>query len=157
MNPVSISETETFLYLNPESPNSEFIIYYHNINDEDSVLMLDFTMSQDAARVNPFNKKDMTQLVFSADTINNTYVQSMAGYKTVIEVQNLDSIKNTLKGKAINRVNLSFEIDASDTANFSPHKRMYLVRVDEDGKDFFLTDYILEGEDQAIHIGVFFL
>jgi len=71
----------------------------------------------------------------------------MAGYKTVIEIQHLDTLKTFFKNKAINRVNLSFELDGSDTADFSPHGRMYLVRVDEQGKDYFLIDYILEGEE----------
>jgi len=109
-------------------------------------------LAGDVARVNLFNEKNMTQLVGGADTTNNTYVQSMAGYKTVIEVQSLDSIKEALKNKAVNRVNLEFELDDYDTAEYAPHNRMYLVRVDEDGKDYFLTDYIIEGEE---HFGGF--
>ena len=89
----------------------------------------------------------MSQLSQQADISTNTYVQSMAGYKTVIEVEHLDTLKTFFKNKAINRVNLSFELDGLDTADFSPHGRMYLVRVDKEGKDYFLTDYIVEGED----------
>jgi hypothetical protein len=70
----------------------------------------------------------------------------MAGHKTVIEIQHLDTLKTFFKDKAINRVNLSFELEGTDTA-YSPHGRMYLVRVDNEGKDYFLTDYIVEGED----------
>ncbi len=137
-------------YLSPTSSNSKLMIYYHSTNVDS--LSLDFSLAGDAARVNLFNEKNMSQLIAGADTANNTYVQSMAGYKTVIEVQNLDSIKDVLKNKAVNRVNLEFELDGSDTAEYAPHKRMYLVRVDEDGKDYFLTDYIIEGEE---HFGGF--
>ena len=132
-------------YLSPTSNNSKLTVYYHSTNVDS--LLLEFLLSGDAARINIFNDKSLMQ-----EDPNFTYVQSMAGQKTVIEVQNLDSIKNTLKGKAINRVNLRFELDGSDTAEYSPHNRMYLVRVDEDEKDFFLTDYIIEGEE---HFGGF--
>ena len=132
-------------YLSPTSSNSQLRVYYHSTNVDS--LSLDFSFSGDAARINIFNDKNLMQ-----EDPNFTYVQSMAGQKTIIEVQNLDSIKDVLKGKAINRVNLCFELDGSDTAGYSPHNRMYLVRVDQDDKDFFLTDYIIEGEE---HFGGF--
>ncbi|MBC8266945.1 MAG: DUF4270 family protein [Flavobacteriales bacterium] len=141
------SWNNTILYLNPTGTNSKMSIYYHNINDADSVLSLDFSLSGDAARVNLFNDKDMSQLLQQADTSTNTYVQSMAGYKTVIEIQHLDTLKTFFKNKAINRVNLSFELDGTDTMNYSAHNKLFLVRVDENGKDFFLSDLILEGEE----------
>jgi len=62
-------------------------------------------------------------------------------------VQKLDTLKSFFKNKAINRVNLSFDLDGLDTADFPPHSKMFLVRVDNDGKDFFLSDYIVEGEE----------
>jgi hypothetical protein len=131
-------------YFSPTSANSKLSIYYHSTNVDS--LSLDFSLSGDAARINLF-EKDTSYLFNQADTSINTYVQSMAGYKTVIEVEHLDTLKTFFKNKAINRVNLSFELDGLETADFPPHGRMYLVRVDNDGKDFFLTDYIVEGED----------
>ena len=132
-------------YFSPTSANSSLSIYYHSTNVDS--LSLEFSFSGDAARVNLFIEKNMSQLLQQADTSINTYVQSMAGYKTVIEVEHLDTLKTFFKNKAINRVNLSFELDGLDTADFSPHGRMYLVRVDEQGKDYFLIDYIVEGEE----------
>jgi hypothetical protein len=140
----------TIAYLSPTSSNSKLTVYYHSTNVDG--LSLDFSLSGDAASVNLFNEKNMPQLVEGADTANNTYVQSMAGYKTVIEVQHLDTLKTFFKNKAINRVNLDFELDGTQIAEYAPHNRMYLVRVDEDGKDYFLTDYIIEGEG---HFGGF--
>jgi len=131
-------------YLSPISANSKLSIYYHSTNVDS--LSLDFSLIGDATRINLF-EKDTSYLFNQADTSTNTYVQSMAGHKTVIEIQHLDTLKTFFKDKAINRVNLSFELDGTDTADFPPHGRMYLVRVDNEGKDYFLTDYIVEGED----------
>ena len=135
----------SIIYLNPFTVNTKLTVYYHSINSDS--LSLDFSISADAARVNLFNEKDITQLVQQADTSQNTYIQSMASYKTVVEIENLDSIKTVFKNKAINKVNLNFELDGTDTADYAPHYRMYLVRVDKEGKDYFLTDYIAEGEE----------
>ena len=133
------------IYFSPSAANTKLTIYYQSTNVDS--LSLDFSLSADAARVNLFNEKDIAQLVQQADTSTNTYVQSMAGYKTVVEIENLDSLKTIFKNKAINKINLNFELDGTDTSNYAPHHRMYLVRVDNEGKDYFLTDYIVEGEE----------
>ncbi len=133
------------IYFSPSAANTKLTIYYQSTNVDS--LSLDFSLLADAARVNLFNEKDIAQLVQQADTSTNTYVQSMAGYKTVVEIENLDSLKTIFKNKAINKVNLNFELDGTDTSNYAPHHRMYLVRVDNEGKDYFLTDYIVEGEE----------
>ena len=135
------AQNGAIVYFNPSATNTKLSIYYHSTNIDS--LSIDFSLSGDAARINIFKHKALLQ----EDTAF-TYVQSMAGHKTVVEVENLDTLKNFFKTKAINRVNLSFELDGSDTADYSPHGRMYLVRVDNDGKDYFLSDYIIEGEDQ---------
>ena len=135
----------SILYFNPFAENTKLTVYYHSINSDS--LSLDFSISADAARVNLFNEKDIAQLIQQADTSQNTYIQSMASYKTVVEIENLDSIKTVFKNKAINKVNLNFELDGTDTTDYAPHYRMYLVRVDKEGKDYFLTDYIVEGEE----------
>ena len=126
----------SIIYFNPFAENTKLTVYYHSINSDS--LSLDFSISADSARVNLFNEKDITQLVQQADTSQNTYIQSMASYKTVVEIENLDSIKTVFKNKAINKVNLNFELDGTDTADYAPHYRMYLVRVDKEGKDYFL-------------------
>ena len=135
------SQNGTIVYFNPYAVNTKLSVYYHSTNVDS--LSVDFSLSGDAARINIFNDKS---LLFEDTAF--TYVQSMAGHKTVIEVKNLDTLKTFFKRKAINRVNVSFELNDSDTADYSPHGRMYLVRVDNEGKDYFLSDYIIEGEDQ---------
>ena len=142
---IANTDGRSIVYFSPTSANSKLSIYYQSTNVDS--LSLDFSLSADAARVNLFNEKDMSQLLQQADTSDNTYVQSMAGYKTVVEVEHLNTLKTFFKNKAINRVNLSFELDGYDPAYYVPHHRMYLVRVDDEGKDYFLTDYIIEGEE----------
>ena len=141
------AQNGAIVYINPSAANTKLSVYYHSLNIDS--LSLDFSLSGDAARINVFNKKNMSQLV-NIDTTNFTYIQSLGRYKTLVEVINLDTLKAFFEGKAINRVNLSFELYGADTSDFSPHEKMYLVRVDKDGKDFFLIDYISEGE---VHFG----
>ena len=75
------------MYFSPTSTNSKLSIHYHSTNVDS--LSLDFSLSGDAARVN-FFEKDTSYF----NTSINTYVQSMAGYKTVIETQHLDTLKS---------------------------------------------------------------
>jgi hypothetical protein len=119
-------------YFSPTSANSKLSIYYHSTNVDS--LSLDFSLTGDAARINIFNEKDMSQLLQQADTSINTYVQSMAGYKTVIEIQHLDTLKSFFENKVINRVNLSFELDGEDTADFPPHGKLHLRILDTEEK-----------------------
>ena len=139
---VSCDEDEnTMLYLNPDGSNSYLKIYYHN-EDSDS-LSLDFELGGDAARINLFNSKPLENLVQEDDKI---YIQSLAGYKATIAVNNTDSIKAMLAGKAINKVTMTFDVEQGSTDEYAAHDKLFLVRVDEDGKNVFLTDYTIEGE-----------
>ena len=139
---VSCDEDEnTMLYLNHDGSNSYLKIYYHN-EDSDS-LSLDFELGGDAARINLFNSKPLENLVQEDDKI---YIQSLAGYKATIAVNNTDSIKAMLAGKAINKVTMTFDVEQGSTDEYAAHDKLFLVRVDEDGKNVFLTDYTIEGE-----------
>jgi len=135
----------TIVYLDPFSSNTKLTVYYHSTNLDS--LSLDFTISGDAARINLFNDKDIDKLIQLTDTSSHIYVQSMAGYKTLIQIENLDSIKSVFNNKVINRATLDFEIETTAISDFQAHNRMYLVRIDNEGDDYFLTDYIVEGED----------
>jgi hypothetical protein len=122
----------TMLYLNPTGSNSFLKIYYHN--EESDSLSLDFELGGDAARINLFNPKPLSNLNQDDDKV---YIQSMAGYKTKI------TVGETLKGKAINKVTMSFICFPSE---YPAHEKLFLVRVNEEGKNVFLTDYTIEGE-----------
>jgi len=124
---VSAFATNTIVYLN--LTQSKLSVYYHEIGI-DTAVSFDFNLGGEAARINIFNEKDMSQLLQQADTFTYTYVQSMAGYKTVIEIQHLDTLKSFFENKAINRVNLSFELDGADTADFPPHGKLHLRILD---------------------------
>jgi len=133
----------TILYLNPSGVNSEFTIYYHN-NSSNS-LELNFILDGESARINSFTRDPFLTLINSTES---SYVQSMAGYKTKIELQNRDNIKDRLYGKAINQVILSFDVE--DNTTYPAHDNISLVRVDSAGDNIFLSDYVEEG---AAHFG----
>ena len=138
---VMASTQNTMLYLNPNGSNSFLKIYYHN--DESDTLSLDFELGGDAARINLFNPKPLSNLNQVDDKV---YIQSMAGYKTKITVGDLVVLAETLKGKAINKVTMSFDVESASTSEYAAHDKLFLVRVNEEGKNVFLTDYTIEGE-----------
>ena len=70
----------------------------------------------------------------------------MAGYKMKIAVNNTDSIKALLAGKVINKVTMSFDVEAGSQSEYEAHAKLFLVRVDQEGDNVFLTDYTIEGE-----------
>ena len=137
---VVASTQNTMLYLNPNGSNSSLKIYYSN--DESDTLSLDFELGGDAARINLFNLKPLSNLNQDDDKV---YIQSMAGYKTKITVGDLVVLAETLKGKAINKVTMSFDVESASTSEYA-HDKLFLVRVNEEGKNVFLTDYTIEGE-----------
>ena len=102
---LNLANDNTILYLNADNQKSKFSIYYRDISVNDSVMSFDLMLGGDAARVNLFNQKNIQQLNASADSC---YVQSMSSYITSIQFNNLESIKDTLKNKVINKVNLKF-------------------------------------------------
>ena len=133
----------SIIYLNPSGSNSNFTVYYHNSSSD--TLSLSFVLDGDAARINLFNDKPLSNLVMDS---SYSYVQSMAGYKSKISLENLNSIKEDLDGKAINKVTLSFNVN--DDSSYPPHENLSLVRVDSAGNNVFLADLSIEG---ASHFG----
>jgi len=140
---VVTSAQNTMLYLNPNGSNSFLKIYYHNDESGSDTLSLDFELGGDAARINLFNPKPLSNLNQADDKV---YIQSMAGYKTKITVSDLAVLADTLKGKAINKVTMSFDVEPGSTSEYAAHDKLFLVRVNEEGKNVFLTDYTIEGE-----------
>ncbi len=133
----------SIIYLNPSGSNSDFKIYYHN-STEDS-LSLSFNLDGDAARINLFNEKPLSNLVINPGF---SYIQSMAGYKSKVAIENLNTLKDDLDGMAINKVTLSF--DVNDNSTYPSHENLSLVRVDGLGNNVFLADLSIEG---ASHFG----
>jgi len=136
-------QSNAIIYLNPSGSNSEFKIYYHN-DDSDS-LHLDFVLDGESARINLFNEKPISNLLIDG---SKSFVQSMAGFQTKIELQNIDLIDSLLMNKAINKVTLSFNV--TDDSEYISHKNLSLVRVDSSGNNVFLKDLSVEG---ATHFG----
>ena len=142
-HPIGVEAQNTMLYLNPEGSNSFFKIHYHNNESGTDTLSLDFELGGDAARINLFNSKPLSNL---NQEDGKVYIQSMAGYKAKISITNKDSIKNLLEGKAINKVAMAFDVEAGWQSEYAAHDKLFLVRVDQEGKNVFLTDYTIEGE-----------
>jgi hypothetical protein len=140
---VVASATNTMLYLNPTGSNSYLKIYYHNDESGTDTLSLDFELGGDAARINVFNPKEESLIINDESRI---YIQSMAGYKAKISVGDLAVLADTLKGKVINKVTMSFDVEPGSASEYAAHDKLFLVRVDEEGKNVFLTDYTIEGE-----------
>ena len=140
---VIASAQNTMLYLNPTGSNSFLKIYYHNEQSGSDTISLDFKLGGDAARINLFNHKPLVNLNQEEDKV---YIQSMAGYKTKISINNTDSLKSMLEGKSINKVTMSFDVNEGSQAEYTAHDKLFLVRVNEEGNNIFLTDFTIEGE-----------
>ena len=134
--------SNTMLYLNPNGTNSYLKIYYHNNESGTDTLSLDFELGGDAARINLFNSKPTSNL--SQD--DKIYIQSMAGYKVKISINNTESIKSLLEGKVINKVTMSFDVESGSQLEYEAHQKLVLVRVNEEGDNVFLSDFTIEGE-----------
>ena len=94
----------TMLYLNPQGSNTFLKIYYHNDENSLDTLYLDLDLGGDAARINLFNEKNQNTITEDSSRI---CIQSMAGYKVKISINNVDSIKSLLDKKIINKVVMS--------------------------------------------------
>ena len=140
---VVASGQNTLLYLNPSGSNSFLKIYYHNDESTADTLSLDFELGGDAARINLFNSKPLANLNQEEDKI---YIQSMAGYKAKIAINNTDSIKAMLEGKSINKVTMCFDVPEGSQSEYVAHDKLFLVRVNDEGSNVFLADYTIEGE-----------
>lgn len=138
---VEATASNTILYLNPAADKSRFSIYYHEIGI-DTAVSFDFEVGGDAARINMFNKKGINDIT---PDVNEIFIQSMAGYKAEFDFTNLESIKDSLIGKSINRVTIDFE--AFENNDYPPHERLSLVRETNEGEIKFLIDYLNEGDE----------
>jgi len=140
---VLASATNTILYLNPNGSNTFMKIYYHNDESGSDTLSLDFELGSDAARANWFSPKQDPAITYDQSKI---YIQSMAGYKAKISISNKDSIKSLLEGKVINKSTISFDVSDDSKSEYEPHEKLVLVRVDNEGNNVFLSDFIVEGD-----------
>ncbi len=140
---VSANAENTMLYLNPTGTNSYLKIFYHNDESSSDTLSLDFSLAGDAARINLFNEKNDSGII--EDDLR-MHIQSMAGYKVRISINNLDSIKSLLDRRVINKVTMNFDIEDASTSEYEAHEKLVLVRVNDLGNNVFLSDFTIEGD-----------
>jgi len=131
------------LYLNPNGSESFFRIYYSNDENISDTLSLDFQVGGGAARVNIFNDKNSQEITEDHSKI---HIQSMAGYKAKITLDNLDILRTILKNKVINKATINFSVQDGSQTEFSAHEKLVLVRVNSSGENIFLSDFLLEGD-----------
>lgn len=127
-NPSSAS----ILYFNLKDGGSKLSLYY---NDS---LSYDMLIGSAASRINHFDLQN------DIDSETLLGVQSMGGVELELSFNNLDSIKQQLENKVVNQALLSFTVE--NTTDLEPaHAALSLVRLDENGKKFFIED-ITEGQ-----------
>lgn len=133
----------TMLYLNPNGYNSKVTIFYHKLGSDTS-LNLDFVLDGETQRISLFHKETGTNN-FSSE---KTYLQSMAGYKAKIILNDLSLLRDSLLGKSINKATISFKGINYDE-NYQLHPHLSLARINEQGDLVYLPDHF-EG---ATHMG----
>lgn len=136
-----LDAAEAVVYLNLKNDMSKLTLYYKN--DENDALHYDLVMGVTAARLNHF------ELAQNLDVASNYGIQSMGGYDLKLDFVDLDHLSDLLVGKVINKATLEFTLEEGSAAEFSAHADLSLVRMDEEGKKHFLTDFF-EG---AQHFG----
>ena len=138
---IEATASNTIMYLNPIADKSRTTIYYH-ITGVDTAVAFNFELGGDACRINLFNTKDSSDLLANTD---ESYLQSMAGHQIEVFINDVNSLKNTFAGKAINKATISFDI--IEDADYPSHKSIYLFRETESGNIVFLTDFTIEGDE----------
>ena len=138
-----LANGNTMLYLNPEGSNSHLKIFYHNDESNLDTLVLDFELGGDAARINLFNEKDNSIII---DDDSRICVQSMAGYKVKVDINNVDSIKTFLDGRVLNKVIMIFDVEDYSQLEYTAHDKLALVRVNDQEDNIFLDDFIIDGD-----------
>ena len=138
---IEATASNTIMYLNPIADKSRATIYYH-ITGVDTAVAFNFELGGDACRINLFNTKDSSDLLANTD---ESYLQSMAGHQIEVFINDVDSLKNTFAGKAINKATISFEM--IEDADYPSHESIYLFRETESGNIVFLTDFTIEGDE----------
>ena len=125
------------LYINYASAQSKLTVYY------DSSKTYDFVISAAAARVNVY-EHDYFSLIPFGDSLQGgveTYVQSMAGVKTKINLPYLGYLSH-LGPIAVNKAELIIKVINGTTDVYPPHDRLVLFAADSLGKNVVLPDQI---------------
>lgn len=125
------------------SDDSKLIIYYNGglrkefeINAESQNISTYDITNRNASISNQFNNPNTNY--------TETYVQSMAGCKTRIEIPNLYDLVEDGNGIVINEAKLTFTVQPNTTStNFPAPSRMLLLQPSEvDGSNAFIIDLI---------------
>ena len=121
---------------------STVVLYYHN--DENDSISTEFVISNNSARVNAF-EHDYTSAAEVQSHLADTslgqqkfFVQSLSGLSGSIQLPDLSTWLDSLY--ALNKVSLVVPVVPSANEDFDVPASLLLVRVDSEGKVFFLQD-----------------
>ena len=70
----------------------------------------------------------------------------MAGYKAKLSFDNIDTLRQLLNDKVINKATIDFNVLDDSQAEYLAHEKLVLVRVNSAGENIFLSDFLLEGD-----------
>jgi hypothetical protein len=148
------------------NPSSASISYF-DLRNSESIFRIHYNGSQtydlsfgnSAARVNHFE-------VENVGPFNFTGVQSMGGPVLKVTFDDLQSLKDTLENKPINKAILTFNVADNFPNLFGPHPSLSLVRKNNEGIYLFIPDYyegithyggLLEGNTYSFNISKYLL
>jgi hypothetical protein len=137
------SDDGSFIAIDKFSDDSKLILYYNGglrkefeINSESQNLSTYQITNRNASIVNQFNTPGVHY--------NETYIQSMAGCKTKIEIPHLLDLVQDGKGIIINEASLEVTVQSnSASTDFPAPERLLLLRPsEEDSSNAFILDLI---------------
>jgi len=139
-------------YFDLNSSSSVVSLYYHNNDVLKNSTKYDFLINSDGIKFSHFEHNytgtDIAAHLNNSPTKDTTvtYVSSMAGVKTKIEIPNIKDLTND-GPVAINKAEIIFTVedDTDETFAFAPSS-LSLVGVDAAGDAVFLPDFF-EGQD----------
>lgn len=131
----SQNTSASIVYFNLRDVSSKLTIYY---NDS---LSYDLLLGSSTARVNHFQSEEsITAMPFNG-------VQSMGGYDLQLDFNDLQTLKELMTDKPVNRATITFKVDQGVDQSITPsHDVLSLNRQDENGERKFLLDNF-EGSD----------
>ncbi len=143
------------IFITTENVNNDGCIFSFDLYDSESRMMMyyndsleyEFYINTKSATYNVYEhdytnaSSDIQSIIADTTQLNNTcFIQSLGGLKTKLFFPELETLFDSTQ-VAINKAKLIFNISNYDETLFSPPPEITMVRILEDGKYDFVTDY----------------
>ena len=124
--------------------NSKLIFYYKGSAVGDTTKRFEIPINDQCARVNHYvrNKAGSaahiaSQTILAEPGSQKAYIDGLSAYRTTVKIKDIENIPLT----AVNKAELLvFPIGTDSTYNLP--KRLYISRIDDNGKDVVLQDFL---------------